>query len=129
MLSNDHHNFQGHIFFSIDYNYSFKDFLASYSPQVDIIDEVIVFEQGYGYIGNTNHSYTDYKKIYLTTNDRQSVNKSPDNKITTDILYKNKPFSHNPSYQPLSNNKYNENNIYHKQNSDMGYADYQVENN
>ncbi|MDR5611974.1 MAG: hypothetical protein RAM36_02740, partial [Arsenophonus sp.] len=46
MLSNDHHNFQGHIFFSIDYNYSFKDFLASYSPQVDIIDEVLVFEQG-----------------------------------------------------------------------------------
>ncbi|WP_181995014.1 hypothetical protein [Arsenophonus endosymbiont of Bemisia tabaci] len=40
-----------------------------------------------------------------------------------------KPFSHNPSYQPLSNNKYNENNIYYRQNSDMGYADYQIENN
>ncbi|WP_119712560.1 hypothetical protein [Arsenophonus endosymbiont of Aleurodicus floccissimus] len=63
MLSNDHHNFQGYIFFSIDYNYSFKDFLASYSPQVDIIEEVIVFDQGYGDFGNTNHGYTDYKKL------------------------------------------------------------------
>lgn len=36
MLSNNFHNFKGKIFFSADYNYSYNDFLASVSPQVEI---------------------------------------------------------------------------------------------
>lgn len=38
MLSNNFHNFKGKIFFSADYNYSYNDFLASVSPQVEIED-------------------------------------------------------------------------------------------
>nr|WP_264376509.1 collagenase [Wolbachia endosymbiont (group B) of Idaea aversata] len=36
MLSNNFHDFKGKIFFSADYNYSYNDFLASVSPQVEI---------------------------------------------------------------------------------------------
>ncbi|HGJ5876148.1 MAG TPA: hypothetical protein ACHBX0_06775 [Arsenophonus sp.] len=53
MLSNDNHNFQGDIFLSIDYNYSYQDFLDSYSPQIDITEEKIIFESGNGDIGDT----------------------------------------------------------------------------
>ncbi|MGL9731911.1 MAG: hypothetical protein ACR5KX_03840 [Wolbachia sp.] len=38
MLSNNFHNFKGKIFFSADYNYSYSDFLASVSSQVEIED-------------------------------------------------------------------------------------------
>lgn len=121
MLSNDHHNFQGDIFFSIDYNYSYNDFLASYSPQVDIIEETILFEQGSGDIGDTNRGYTDYKKINF------GKNKNLDYEITTEILYNEQPSSYYPSYQLLANNQSNENVSYHRQHSNIGYAGYQDE--
>lgn len=135
MLSNDHHNFQGDIFFSIDYNYSFKDFLASYSPQVniiedsyspqvDIIEEVIVFEQGYGDIGNTNRGYTDYKRINFVKNNNDQLNVNLDSKITTDILYNDQSSSHKPFYPLLLDNKYNENEPYYRQGEYIDYADY-----
>ncbi|WP_264330757.1 hypothetical protein [Wolbachia endosymbiont (group B) of Erebia ligea] len=69
MLSNNFHNFKGKIFFSADYNYSYNDFLASVSPQVEIEDmgngsKKITFDQGDGDIGDTNRGYTDYQRIY-----------------------------------------------------------------
>ncbi|HGJ5891322.1 MAG TPA: hypothetical protein ACHBZA_08300 [Arsenophonus apicola] len=121
MLSNDHHNFQGDIFFSIDYNYSYNDFLASYSPQVDTIEETILFEQGSGDIGDTNRGYTDYKKINF------GKNKNLDYESTTEILYNEQPSSYYPSYQLLANNQSNENVSYHRQHSNIGYAGYQDE--
>ncbi|WP_341820454.1 peptidase M2 [Wolbachia endosymbiont (group A) of Cydia strobilella] len=72
MLSNNFHNFKGKIFFSADYNYSYNDFLASVSPQVEIEDmgngsKKITFDQGSGDIGDTNRGYTDYQRIYTKT--------------------------------------------------------------
>ncbi|WP_353276612.1 peptidase M2 [Wolbachia endosymbiont (group B) of Villa cingulata] len=69
MLSNNFHNFKGQIFFSADYNYSYNDFLASVSPQVEIENmgngsKKITFDQGSGDIGDTNRGYTDYQRIY-----------------------------------------------------------------
>lgn len=69
MLSNNFHNFKGKIFFSAEYNYSYNDFLASVSPQVEIEDmgngsKKITFDQGSGDIGNTNKGYTDHQRIY-----------------------------------------------------------------
>ncbi|MFP3023436.1 MAG: peptidase M2 [Wolbachia sp.] len=69
MLSNNFHNFKGKIFFSADYNYSYNDFLASVSPQVEIENmengsKKITFDQGDGDIGDTNRGYTDYQRIY-----------------------------------------------------------------
>ncbi|WP_250296391.1 peptidase M2 [Wolbachia endosymbiont of Oedothorax gibbosus] len=69
MLSNNFHNFKGKIFFSADYNYSYNDFLASVSPQVEIEDmgngsKKITFDQGSGDIGDTNRGYTDHQRIY-----------------------------------------------------------------
>lgn len=69
MLSNNFHNFKGKIFFSADYNYSYNDFLASVSPQVEIENmgngsKKITFDQGSGDIGDTNRGYTDYQRIY-----------------------------------------------------------------
>ncbi|WP_353273484.1 peptidase M2 [Wolbachia endosymbiont (group A) of Agelastica alni] len=72
MLSNNFHNFKGKIFFSADYNYSYNDFLASVSPQVEIEDmgngsKKITFDQDSGDIGDTNRGYTDYQRIYTKT--------------------------------------------------------------
>nr|WP_264377236.1 peptidase M2 [Wolbachia endosymbiont (group B) of Ochlodes sylvanus] len=69
MLSNNFHDFKGKIFFSADYNYSYNDFLASVSPQVEIENmgngsKKITFDQGSGDIGDTNRGYTDYQRIY-----------------------------------------------------------------
>ncbi|WP_250295143.1 peptidase M2 [Wolbachia endosymbiont of Oedothorax gibbosus] len=69
MLSNNFHNFKGKIFFSADYNYSYNDFLASVSPQVEIENmgngsKKITFDQGDGDIGDTNRGYTDYQRIF-----------------------------------------------------------------
>ncbi|WCR57832.1 collagenase [Wolbachia endosymbiont of Ctenocephalides felis wCfeJ] len=69
MLSNNFHNFQGKMFFSADYNYSYNDFLVSVSPQVEIEDmgdgsRRITFGQGSGDIGDTNRGYTDYQRIF-----------------------------------------------------------------
>ncbi|MFP3036482.1 MAG: hypothetical protein ACEY3A_05975 [Wolbachia sp.] len=38
MLSNNFYHFQGKIFFSVDYNYSYSDFLATVFPQLEIKD-------------------------------------------------------------------------------------------
>ncbi|WP_250778537.1 hypothetical protein [Wolbachia pipientis] len=69
MLSNNFHNFKGKIFFSADYNYSYSDFLASVSPQIEIKDmddgsKRIMFDRGRGDIGDTDKGYTDYQRIY-----------------------------------------------------------------
>lgn len=69
MLSNNFHNFKGKIFFSADYNYSYNDFLASVSPQVEVEDrgdgsKKITFDQGDGDIGDTNRGYTDHQRIF-----------------------------------------------------------------
>ncbi|NSX83246.1 peptidase M2 [Wolbachia endosymbiont of Atemnus politus] len=90
MLSNNFHNFKGKIFFSADYNYSYNDFLASVSPQVEIEDmgngsRKITFDQGNGDIGDTNRGYTDYQRIYTKaespkeqSEDKSSVNRESD---------------------------------------------------
>ncbi len=80
MLSNNFHNFKGEIFFSVDYNYSYNDFLASVSPNVmlekqnnkiikenekkEIADVKITFDQSEGDIGDTNRGYTDYQQFF-----------------------------------------------------------------
>lgn len=122
MLSNDHHNYQGDIFFSVDYNYSYNDFLASYSPQVVFTDETILFEQGDGDIGDTNRGYTDYKKINFVKKDYHL-----NDEITTEILYNEQSSSYYPSYQLLTNKQSNENVSYYRQHSNIGYAGYQDE--
>ncbi|WP_265027592.1 peptidase M2 [Wolbachia endosymbiont (group B) of Chorthippus parallelus] len=77
MLSNNFHNFKGKIFFSVDYNYSYNDFLASVSPQVEIEDmgngsKKITFDQGDGDIGDTNRGYTDYQRIFTKEKQTES---------------------------------------------------------
>ncbi|WP_341822932.1 hypothetical protein [Wolbachia endosymbiont (group A) of Clivina fossor] len=77
MLSNHFHNFKGKIFFSADYNYSYNDFLASVSPQVEIEDmgngsKKITFDQGDGDIGDTNRGYTDYQRIFTKEKQTES---------------------------------------------------------
>ncbi|WP_264735820.1 peptidase M2 [Wolbachia endosymbiont (group A) of Rhinocyllus conicus] len=77
MLSNNFHNFKGKIFFSADYNYSYNDFLASVSPQVEIEDmgngsKKITFDQGDGDIGDTNRGYTDYQRIFTQEKQTES---------------------------------------------------------
>ncbi|WP_253303570.1 peptidase M2 [Wolbachia endosymbiont of Phyllotreta cruciferae] len=77
MLSNNFHNFKGKIFFSTDYNYSYNDFLASVSPQVEIEDmgngsKKITFDQGSGDIGDTNRGYTDYQRIFTKEKQTES---------------------------------------------------------
>ncbi len=77
MLSNNFHNFKGKIFFSADYNYSYNDFLASVSPQVEIEDmgngsKKITFDQGSGDIGHTNRGYTDYQRIFTKEKQTES---------------------------------------------------------
>ncbi|WP_265016556.1 peptidase M2 [Wolbachia endosymbiont (group A) of Andrena dorsata] len=77
MLSNNFHNFKGKIFFSADYNYSYNDFLASVSPQVEIEDmgngsKKITFDQGDGDIGDTNRGYTDYQRIFTKEKQTES---------------------------------------------------------
>lgn len=69
MLSNNFHNFKGKIFFSVDYNYSYSDFLASVSPQVEVEyredgSKKITFDQGNGDVGDTNRGYTDHQRIF-----------------------------------------------------------------
>ena len=79
MLSNNFHNFQDKIFFSVDYNYSDNDFLASVSPQVEIEkmpngSKKITFDQSSGDIGDTNRGYTDHQRIFSKgTQDQQST--------------------------------------------------------
>lgn len=75
MLSDNFHNYTDKIFFSVDYNYSYNDFLASVAPQVNTKDQfneesgkwtkVITFDQGKGDIGGTDRGYTDHQKIYV----------------------------------------------------------------
>jgi hypothetical protein len=77
MLSNNFHSFKGKIFFSADYNYSYNDFLASVSPQVEIEDmgngsKKITFDQGSGDIGDTNRGYTDYQRIFTKEKQTES---------------------------------------------------------
>lgn len=77
MLSNNFHNFKGKIFFSADYNYSYNDFLASVSPQVEIEDmgngsKKITFDQGSSDIGDTNRGYTDYQRIFTKEKQTES---------------------------------------------------------
>lgn len=77
MLSNNFHNFKGKIFFSADYNYSYNDFLASVSPQVEIENmengsKKITFDQGSGDIGDTNRGYTDYQRIFTQEKQTES---------------------------------------------------------
>ncbi|MDR2548286.1 MAG: peptidase M2, partial [Rickettsiales bacterium] len=77
MLSNNFHNFKGEIFFSVDYNYSYSDFLASVSPQVEIEDmgngsRKITFDQGSGDIGDTDKGYTDYQRIFTREKQTES---------------------------------------------------------
>ncbi|MGL9778871.1 MAG: peptidase M2 [Wolbachia sp.] len=77
MLSNNFHNFKGKIFFSADYNYSYNDFLASVSPQVEIENmengsKKITFDQGDGDIGDTNRGYTDYQRIFTKEKQTES---------------------------------------------------------
>lgn len=77
MLSNNFHNFKGKIFFSAEYNYSYNDFLASVSPQVEIEDmgngsKKITFDQGSGDIGDTNRGYTDYQRIFTKEKQTES---------------------------------------------------------
>lgn len=77
MLSNNFHNFKGKIFFSADYNYSYNDFLASVSPQVEIENmengsKKITFDQGNGDIGDTNRGYTDYQRIFTKEKQTES---------------------------------------------------------
>lgn len=127
MLSNDHHNFQGDIFFSIDYNYSYNNFLASYSPQIDIIEETILFEQGDGDIGDTNRVYTDYKKINFVKNNNYLITENWNDEITTEILYNEQSSSYYPSHQLLANNQSNENVSYYRQDPNIDYAGYQYE--
>ncbi|QOD37960.1 peptidase M2 [Candidatus Wolbachia massiliensis] len=88
MLSNNFHNFKGKIFFSVDYNYSYNDFLASVSPQVEIEDmengsRKITFDQGNGDIGDTNRGYTDYQKIY--TRGKQTESPKEQSEIQTEV--------------------------------------------
>ncbi|MDR2609517.1 MAG: collagenase [Rickettsiales bacterium] len=78
MLSNNFHNFKGKIFFSADYNYSYSDFLASVSPQVEIEDmgngsKKITFDQGSGDLGNTDKGYTDYQRIFTREKQTESL--------------------------------------------------------
>ncbi|GKS78353.1 hypothetical protein wHma_03600 [Wolbachia pipientis] len=95
MLSNNFHNFKGKIFFSADYNYSYNDFLASVSPQVEIEDmgngsKKITFDQGSGDIGDTNRGYTDYQKIF--TKEKQT--ESPKGQVSeTNSSFHNSPKS------------------------------------
>ncbi|APR98150.1 collagenase [Wolbachia endosymbiont of Folsomia candida] len=88
MLSNNFHNFKGKIFFSADYNYSYNDFLASVSPQVEVEDmedgsKKITFDQGKGDIGDTNRGYTDHQRIFTkgkqAETQKQQVSKEQDN--------------------------------------------------
>ncbi|OCA06374.1 peptidase M2 [Wolbachia endosymbiont of Trichogramma pretiosum] len=77
MLSNNFHNFKGKIFFSADYNYSYNDFLASVSPQVEIENmgngsKKITFDKGSGDIGDTNRGYTDYQRIFTKEKQTES---------------------------------------------------------
>ncbi|WCR53820.1 MAG: hypothetical protein PG981_000842 [Wolbachia endosymbiont of Ctenocephalides orientis wCori] len=77
MLSNNFHNFKGKIFFSADFNYSYSDFLASVSPQVEVEDmrdgsRRITFDQGNGDIGDTNRGYTDYQRIFTESKKAES---------------------------------------------------------
>ncbi|MGL9703082.1 hypothetical protein [Wolbachia endosymbiont of Cimex lectularius] len=77
MLSNNFHNFKGKIFFSADYNYSYSDFLASVSPQVEIEDmgngsKKITFDQGSGDLGDTDKGYTDYQRIFTREKQTES---------------------------------------------------------
>ncbi len=77
MLSNNFHNFKGKIFFSADYNYSYNDFLASVSPQVEIENmengsKKITFDQGSGDIGDANRGYTDYQRIFTKEKQTES---------------------------------------------------------
>jgi hypothetical protein len=77
ILSNNFHNFKDKIFFSADYNYSYNDFLASVSPQVEVKDmpdgsKRITFDQSKGDIGDTNRGYTDHQRIF--TKGKQSEN-------------------------------------------------------
>ncbi|WCR58683.1 MAG: hypothetical protein PG978_000097 [Wolbachia endosymbiont of Ctenocephalides felis wCfeF] len=77
MLSNNFHNFKGEIFFSADYNYSYSDFLASVSPQVEIEDmgngsRKITFDQGSGDLGDTDKGYTDYQRIFTREKQTES---------------------------------------------------------
>lgn len=77
MLSNNFHYFKGKIFFSADYNYSYNDFLASVSPQVEIENmgngsKKITFDQGSGDIGDTNRGYTDYQRIFTKEKQTES---------------------------------------------------------
>ncbi|WP_339045545.1 hypothetical protein [Candidatus Mesenet endosymbiont of Agriotes lineatus] len=84
MLSNNFHNYKDKIFFSVDYNYSYTDFLASVAPQVNTEDKfdkelgkwtkVITFDQGKGDIGGTDRGYTDYQKIYTPENQKSQSN-------------------------------------------------------
>jgi hypothetical protein len=69
MLSNNFHKFQGKIFLSADYNYSYNDFLASTSPQVHIKDmhdgsKKITFDQGRGDIEGIDRGYTDHQRVF-----------------------------------------------------------------
>ncbi|WP_265030565.1 peptidase M2 [Wolbachia endosymbiont (group B) of Athalia cordata] len=93
MLSNNFHDFKGKIFFSADYNYSYNDFLASVSPQVEIENmgngsKKITFDQGSGDIGDTNRGYTDYQRIYTreTESPKGQVSETKTEHSTTNVV-------------------------------------------
>lgn len=76
MLSNDFHHFKGKIFLSVDFNYSYKDYLASYCSQVENITlkdgtKAIMFTQGEGDL--TDNGYYDFKKIPIKEKMHQDV--------------------------------------------------------
>lgn len=76
MLSNDFYHFKEKIFFSVDFNYSYKDFLASYLPHVKNITlkdgtKAIMFTQGEGDL--TDNGYYDFKRIPIKEAMHQDV--------------------------------------------------------
>lgn len=69
MLSNNFHNFTGEIFFSVDLNYSYTDFLATVSARVarettpDGVEK-FTFNRGAGDLAGTDRGYTDHTVIF-----------------------------------------------------------------
>ncbi|WP_339048482.1 hypothetical protein [Candidatus Mesenet endosymbiont of Phosphuga atrata] len=118
MLSNNFHNYTDKIFFSVDYNYSYTDFLASVAPQVNIEQlsngtKVITFDQGKGDIGGTDKGYTDYQKIYTSENQKSQ---SHDEQMQGDqpVAYAQK------AQMQSSNNNYRDYNVQYDKGQNSG---------
>ncbi|GHM58761.1 MAG: hypothetical protein sL5_08500 [Candidatus Mesenet longicola] len=123
MLSNNFHNYTDKIFFSVDYNYSYTDFLASVAPQVNTEDKfdkelgkwtkVITFDQGKGDIGGTDRGYTDHQKIHTPANQKSQ---SHDEQMQGDqpVAYAQK------AQMQSSNNNYRDYNVQYDKGQNSG---------